>query len=134
MDLYKLFNIDYLFYPYPAAGFSWPVRIILLAFFVATIIMAIWAGKKSQQATSIYKKAWRKWQIWGWSSGIIGLSLVIFREIDTIYLSSRIWLLLWILAVLVWLGFIIKYWKQTVPAKAQAMAKEAEFKKWLPKK
>ena len=68
MDLQKLFDLDYLFDRFPDPGFSWPVRILLLAIFLGSIILAIYAGKKVS-TKDIRKKLWQKIQVWAWTNG-----------------------------------------------------------------
>lgn len=134
MDITKLLDMNYLFHPYPLAGFSWPFRIFLLVVFLGAIIFAIITSKKKQTAPSITRKGWYKLQVWGWSTGVVGLLLMFFREIRVIYFSSRGYLLLWFLIIIVWLIFIFVYWKKTIPDKAKREKEAEEFNKWLPKK
>lgn len=132
MDFSKLFNLEYLFLPRNYEGFSLPFLIGLLAFFGLSIVWAIWSGMKKNKAGAVYKRAWGKWQIWGWTNGITGLLLVGFREANAIYLGSRIWLFLWLLIALIWLLTIIKFMIKDLPAQRKEREKEKEFQKWLP--
>lgn len=134
MDLTKLLDWSYLTHNYAIAGFSWPVRIILLLIFIGALITALYATQKLKKHPGLKKRLWLKLQVWGWSTGLFGLLLIIFREIRAIYLGSRIWLLLWLIAIFIWLGFIIYYWKIKIPLKEEQAKTQAEFNKWLPKK
>ncbi len=133
MDLSKLTNFHYLFSPYPEMGFSWLMRIILLLIFVSSIVLAVISSRQNKRALGPIKKVWKKWQIWGWTVGIIGLLFILFREVNAIYLSSRGWLLIWLLVAFIWAIFIIVYWKRKVPAKEKLIKAQEEFNKWLPK-
>jgi len=134
MELTKLLDWEYLFYRFPEAGFSWPVRIGLLVLFVGAILVALHTHKKLHQKLGGSTKAWKRLQTWGWSSGLVGLMLVYFREVRALYLSSRFWLLLWLLIYLLWLIYVIVRWKKEVPDKESQAKHEQEYAKWLPKK
>ncbi len=134
MDLTQLFNLDYLFHPYPLAGFSWPFRIFLLVVFLGAITFAIYAGKRNKKASSITRKGWYKLQVWGWSTGLVGLLLMSFREVRALYFGSRGYLLIWFVVIIVWLLSILIYWKKVIPDKEKREKKAEEFNKWIPKK
>lgn len=133
MNLEKLFDLSYMFNRFPEAGFSWPIRIVLLILFVGSIILAVYAQKEINKK-SLSKKLWQKIQVWGWTNGLVGLLFVYFREVRAIYLSSRGWILIFILIMLAWLVFIIKFAKTKLPNKEEQDKKEREFNKWLPKR
>lgn len=133
MDLNKLFDLSYLFQTFPVSGFSWPMRIILLALFVGAIALAIYARSKMKEK-GLRKKVWQKLEVWGWTSGLLGLFLMFLREVRALYISSRGYLLIFLVLMLVWLVFIIKFAKTKVPDKEELDRKEKEFDKWLPKK
>lgn len=134
MNLKELLDWNYLFHPYPLAGFSWPFRIVLLVLFLGAIAVAIFAAMKKKNAPSVSRKGWYKIQVWGWSTGIVGLLLMSFREIRAIYLAARGYLFIWILISFIWLIFIFIYWKKVIPNKAEREKKTEEFNKWIPKK
>lgn len=133
MDLQKLLNLSYMFDRFPPAGFSWPLRIVLLVLFIGSIVLALYANKQIAKK-DLRKKLWQKIQVWGWTNGILGLFFVIMREVRAIYLSSRGWLLLFIIIMIVWLAFIIKFAKTKLPDKEELIKKQEEFDKWLPKR
>lgn len=132
MNLEKLLNFSYLFDRFPPAGFSWPLRIVLLIIFMGSIILAFYAHKKIGQK-DLRKKLWQKIQAWSWTNGLVGLVFVYFREVRALYLSARGWLLLFIIIMLIWLIFIIIFAKTKLPNKEEIARKEQEFNKWLPK-
>lgn len=132
MNLTKLFDWHYLTAPYASSSFSWPMRIVLLILFLGSIILALQATLKIKNISGP-KITWKKLQLWGFSTGLVGLLLMFFREVRAVYLGSRLWLLLWIIIILVWLGFILYYWKIKLPLKIQNQKEKSEFEKWLPK-
>ena len=133
MDFTKIFNTTYLFERLPDAGFSWPIRAALLALFIGAIILAVISQLKLKKSSGFSKKLWYKLQVWGWSTGLVGMTMFYFREVGALYLSARFWLLLFLLIVVVWLIFILVFWKRQVPDKEEAQKKEQEYDKWLPK-
>lgn len=134
MDLTKLFNLHYLFQRYPVAGFSWSLRIVLLILFIGAICIAIYAHWKLKKESSLIKRVWRKLEVWGWTIGLIGLLLVMFREVRALYLSSRGVLLLLIIAMFIWLIPIFITWIKSKKEQVQKDKDREVFKKWLPKK
>ena len=133
MKLEKLIDLGYLFHRYPPGGFSWPIRVSLLFIFVAALALAIYAGTKIKNLSGHRKKLWRKIQIWGWTTSLVGLLLVYFREVRAIYLSARAYLLLWIIIVLIWIILIIVFHKKNDPDHEEMSKKKEEYEKWLPK-
>ena len=133
MDLTKLFSLSYLFERLPSDGFSWTFRISLLILFVGAIVLAIFAQKKAKNSGPI-KKFWQKMIVWGWTTGSIGLLLMLFREVRAIYLSARFWIFIWIFIMIIWLLLNIIYRHLKVPAKEELIKQQKEFDRYLPKK
>ncbi|MFA5127021.1 MAG: hypothetical protein WC465_03420 [Patescibacteria group bacterium] len=133
MDLTKLTHWSYLFQIYTYEQLSWPTLIGLLVIFVGSIVLAIYSHKKVKNSSGVMKVVWQKLTAWGWSTGLVGLLLVSFRAATAMYLSARLWLLLWLLIILVWLGYILFYRLSIVPKKQAEREKNIEYNKWLPK-
>lgn len=133
MNLTKLLDWGYLIQRYPEAGFSWPMRIVLLIIFIGGIVVGLFAYTKLKSKTPP-KNLWIKLQTWGWAAGILGLLLMIFRETRAIYLSSRLWLLLWIVIIFIWLIYIIYYAKFILPKEKKNIDQDEELLKYLPHK
>lgn len=134
MNLAKLFDWSYLTHRYAIENLSWWTLSILLIIFGAALIAAISVTKKLKDKNVGARKFLTKIQIWGFSASIVGALLIFFREVRALYLSSRILLLLWLIIILVWLGFLIYEWKVILPKKKQDQKSQEEFTKWLPKK
>ena len=132
MNLSKFLHWSYLWQPYAPIGFSWPMRILLLVLFVGSIILAIWSHRQIKNLQGPKKTLAKKIRAWGISTGLVGLILVFFREVQALYLGSRLFLLGWILFMLAWLITIIIYWRKDLPQKQAAIKAQAEFNKWLP--
>ena len=134
MNLEKLINLNYLFDRYPDYGFSLPTKIFLILYFVISIIIAIKAGKRLNTNPGIMKRTYNSLENWGWTTGILGLLLFFFREVNAIYLGSRIWMLLLLISTIVWLILIVKYYKKEIPKKEELKKEREEFNKYLPRK
>ena len=134
MNLEKLINLNYLFERYPIDGFSLPIKSFLIIIFIISIIIAIISGKKLKNNPGIMKKVYNKLQNWGWTTGLIGFLLFFFREVNTIYLGSRIWMIILLISSFIWLLTIFKYYKKEVPKRKIEKKEKEEFNKYLPKK
>lgn len=66
------------------------------------------------------------------ANAFIGLVLLFFSFELIPFLSARFWLLLWVLSMLAWLGFIARSLARIPELKAQVEA-EKNFKKYLPR-
>ena len=134
MDIEKLIDLNYLFDRYPDNGFSLQIKIFLILYFVISIIIAIKAGKKLNDKPGIMKKTYNSLENWGWTTGILGLSLFFFREVNAMYLGSRIWMLILLLSTFLWLLIIFRYYKKEIPKKEKLKKEREEFSKYLPRK
>jgi len=94
MNLEKLLDLNYLLDRYPAVGFSTSFKLFLLLFFITSIIIGIKSGKRLNNNPGIMKKVYNNLETWGWTTGILGLLLFFFREVNAIYLGSRVWMLI----------------------------------------
>ena len=134
MNLLNLLHWNYLIERYPQAGFSWPIRIVLLLIFIGSILAALYALNKLTNKIPP-KYFWNKLQTWGWTSGLIGIILMIFRETRAIYLAIRLWLLLWLIVVFAWLGYIIYFKNKILPQlKRHEEIDQENYAKYLPHK
>ncbi len=67
------------------------------------------------------------------TSGFLGL-LLYFFSYEQIYLfGARFWFLILGIIFLVWLGYIIRYIKKTVPKEKAEIAEREKFEKYMPK-
>ncbi len=133
MNLEKLINLSYLFDKYPRIGFSLPIKLILILLFISAIIIAIKAGKELKNNPGLMKKVYDRLQNWGWTTGLVGFLLFFFREVRTIYLSSRILIIILLISSFIWIFRIIRYYKKEIPKKKELKKEKQEYSKYLPK-
>jgi hypothetical protein len=101
--------------------------IIVVLLLILTIVFSILKSKNR----SFYNKIWRKLNTFFLTNFVIGLLFLFFYYEMIPFLSSRFWLILWTIGDLVWLFFIIKILVE-IPKIREAIAKEKEFKKYIP--
>lgn len=133
MDITKLFDWSYLFRAYTFEALSTPFRVALYGFCVLAIVVAILAQRQLAKNPGFKKSFYKKLVNFGWSTGIVGLFFILFRETTALYLGSRLWLLLWLLGALTWIFYLAIYYFRTLPRLKKQREENIEFNKWLPK-
>ena len=113
--------------PFTALGQS--ILIIAIALFSVLAIIA-WVYYKKK--LPIYHKLWSSLLTFGLTNAIIGLAWTFFNYQMIPILMSKIWYLLWFIGVIIWIIFLALKIKR-IPTRKQELAKEKEFKKYLPK-
>jgi len=109
---------------------------VLYIFFAIMIVFSI-ASKIMQNKNkkdTLTQKMWSKFYYFFATLGIFGLILVFFRQQMVYFLSAPFWLILWFVGLLVWLFFIIRYIKITIPRVRADQDLKKEMEKYLPKK
>ena len=130
-----VFSFEYWFdlTPEPLAK---PALIFLLALYGATLAVGVaarvLAAKKS--GSMYWAKGGAKVARMCFWMAPIGFLLVWFAYEQVQFFGSRFWFPAWALALLVWLGFIIKYVMVIVPERAADFAEKARIEKYLPKR
>ncbi|NUM25783.1 MAG: hypothetical protein HUU49_04175 [Candidatus Buchananbacteria bacterium] len=133
--------IDYLKYFFDPAHFL-TVRppamsfraIAVLAIFFAAIILVGVAGKLIERKTKdgLKVKAYRRIFNFGLTMGILGYLYLFFAWQGVVLLSARFLLAIWLLTLLLWLGFIIKYLVLDVPKLRKNIDEKRAFNKYIP--
>jgi glucan phosphoethanolaminetransferase (alkaline phosphatase superfamily) len=103
----------------------------LTIFLAVLLFLAIIFSLAKKRIRGLYHKIYRRLSSFFLTNFIIGIFLLFFAYEAVPFLSSRIWFLLWVLGMLVWLGFII-YALAQIPKLKEKLAKEQEYKKYLP--
>lgn len=80
----------------------------------------------------IYRGFLKKIYSFSFANAVIGLFILFFNYELIPFLSARFWLGLWLIMMIVWLIFILKYLRK-IPATKKRVAAEKEFNKYLPK-
>ncbi|MDD5043906.1 MAG: hypothetical protein PHD51_04635 [Patescibacteria group bacterium] len=135
MNLSNLLNYEIWFNTHPGPLLKSSLIalvVIFLVFMAGSVIIKKfsdfrWAGR-------IKKIIWRKISnMLGWL-GILGLVYLFFAYEGVPVLGMRLWFLLWLIGLIVWLIFIIRYAVVKIPLKEKEQAEREHFEKYLPKK
>lgn len=78
------------------------------------------------------KKAAKKLFQCVWVMGWITIVFWVLREINVMYLSAPVWLLLSATTGLIWLMFVAYYWLKTVPKRRAQLGQDGNKKRYLP--
>jgi hypothetical protein len=126
----NLMTIDFWFNARPGNLISSSLW-LFSAFLVLLLAMAIFFNIIKNRKRNLYNKIWNRLASFSTANLIIGLFLLFFVYETVPFLSMRLWFLLWGLGMAVWLFFIIKIIKD-IPSIKEKMAKEDEYKKYIP--
>jgi hypothetical protein len=99
---------------------------ILLFFLVSAIIFFVLKRKKS-----FFRGVYINLYNFSLSNFSIGLLLIFFRYEKATFLSGRFWMGLWLIAMIIWLYFILKNIKK-IPENIKKLKEEEERKKYIP--
>jgi hypothetical protein len=102
----------------------------LIGVIILSVLLAI-ASLILKNKKSFYRLLWGKTFILFVVNALIGTAIYFFRQEIIPFLSSRIWIGLWVVGMIAWAGLIISYAKK-LPEKKKQLEKEKEFKKYLP--
>ena len=104
----------------------------MLVFIVvlAALTFAFYFFKKQKQF-GFYKKIFDRLNNLCLANTIIGLFLIFFIFEQLPFLAMRIWLLVWVIGILVWLGFVVNAMLK-IPKIKQDKAKEQDYQKYIP--
>lgn len=113
------------------ANILWLIFIICLLAIAAGIV-STYLRRKKLKNNKLALKTWKKLGQWLYSFGVVGLILIFFKQQMTPYLGMRFWFVLWLLAWLIWLIFIVKYIVIEIPIIKREQIKKQELEKYLP--
>lgn len=103
---------------------------ILIGIIILFVLLAI-ASLILKNKKDFYQSLWGKTFALFIANALIGGALYFFRQQIIPFLSSRIWIGLWVVGMIAWAGLIVFYAKK-LPDKKKQLDKEKEFKKYLP--
>ena len=67
-------------------------------------------------------------------TGVVGLLLYAFAYERAVYLSMRIWLVVWFVWVVFWARKVVRYVTVQIPEIQKQREEQAKMNKWLPKR
>ncbi len=98
------------------------------------IILGVFAILFRRSHDGYLKKLGKKLLFWSIISLIVVLVLASFRYQNIYALSTRAFLIAWLVIALAWLGNIGIWWLRHVPAARQRRQERQEYDKYLPRK
>ncbi len=131
-QLLNLLSPSYLFRP-NLGPFVSPLAWVFLFALVLGMLLTLWLKVKFVKNKDIFaKKAARRLFSLVWTMGWIGIFLWLFRQINALYISAPVFLLIWAIISLIWLVIILKYWFITVPNRRRQLNQETGKKLYMP--
>ncbi|MFA6533580.1 MAG: hypothetical protein WCT37_00230 [Patescibacteria group bacterium] len=134
-DWSKLLSLGFWFTvqpgPFLAAAAQFLLVLFGLCLVAAVVFFLISRAKKHDR---VIWRLFKKLQSYFTTLGLIGFLILFFFYQQIPYLSSRFWLIVWLLIVLVWAGFIGKFGFIEVPRLRVERAEKEKIEKYLPKK
>lgn len=135
IDWSKLLSLKFWFKLNPG-----PMSEIFLKFFTAVFICALLLmvvfkilyllkSKKDKIEATFYKKFYHLWL----ASSLTGFLILFFFYEEAYFLSARFWFLAWLIMIVIWLFFIIKYKLKVIPERKAQAEEKRRIKKYLPK-
>jgi hypothetical protein len=79
------------------------------------------------------RKIFEKFYYFLASMGFSGLLLVFFRVVNAYFIGAPFWILFWLVVLLVWLYFILRYIFVKMPKLKEEIEMKRELEKYLPK-
>lgn len=104
---------------------------ILVGIIVAFFVLAIVSFFLKKNKKGFYLKLWNKFFNFFATNAFIGLVLFFFNRELIPFFSSRFWYILWLAGMIVWIVFIVKYFK-SLPEKKKQLTEDREYKKYIP--
>lgn len=99
---------------------------------IAGIIMIVLAYRRG--IDGLTRRLLLKLTTWSLSTGLVTAILGFFRYQNALFLSMRLWILLWFLIAFIWLLTIVRYWLLVIPRRRAEQRERNEFMKYLPQK
>lgn len=103
---------------------------IFIAFFIVLIILTVITAILKKRS-SIYRGFLKRLYNFGLSNSLIALIFLFFNYEIIPFFSARFWLGLWVIMMLIWLGFILKSLTK-IGLQKKRLEQERELKKYLP--
>ena len=131
MNLKNLLYYSYWFkVPVIATGFVYWVMLLVLIGLVALGVAAS-VARKAFEEKSLGNLA-QKINNLGVAMGLSGLVLFFFRQQSAPILGWRIWFLVWVVVLVIWIAMILRYYFKRVPQIRAEHAERQQKEKYLP--
>lgn len=78
-------------------------------------------------------KGFQKVSSWCLTMGIAGLIIFFFSFEQVPFLSMRFWYIVWLIAAVAWLVWVVRFFVKVVPAEKAKIRQKKELEKYIPK-
>ncbi|MBP6942707.1 MAG: hypothetical protein KBB55_01535 [Candidatus Buchananbacteria bacterium] len=132
INIFKLFSLPYLLNPQPVIATTtiwWLLGVALVALVAAVGLAILRIQKDIEHAERVLFSRYLHWCVW---LAVILSVHVVFRYERVSLLSSRIILVVLLILMLVWLGYIIKYQVKVVPVAKKQREEQRLRAKYIP--
>lgn len=128
--LLHLLSLPYLFNRNPGP-FTSDLATIFLGVNIAFIAVALLGRLAARRGDTFARRAAAKYSSFAWTMGLIGIILYTLRQINTLYLSAPIFILIWGVVTVFWLTLVLNYRIRIVPKRREAVSRQANERNYL---
>ncbi|MFH1610502.1 MAG: hypothetical protein ABIA91_01300 [Patescibacteria group bacterium] len=131
----NLFTFKYWFDLTPDPLLSGILTFLYILFAVMIILgFSCKAMVKKNQKNTPLRNIWSKFYFFFSTMGFLGLVVTFFRAKQVNFFGAPFWMLLWLIGLIVWLIFIIRYIKTRIPKIKEEIELKQEMDKYMPKR
>ncbi len=135
MDWQVLFSFNFWFSSQPGVMTNILAKFLLIIFVICLIIAVIfYLVARAKKDDRVSFKLIKKLQNLFTTLGIVGFIILFFFWQQIPYLSSRYWLIIWLIVALIWAGFIGRFGFFEAPKRRAEISQKQKFEQYLPKK
>lgn len=107
---------------------AWVFLACLIGMVVFSVLFKAWTRKKD----IFWQKSAKKLSPLAWTMGIFGLLLWLIRQMNTMFISAPILLLVWFVVLVVWGASVLRYLFVKAPKRRAQLMSEQSKKNYLP--
>src|SRR6056297_1785872 len=124
-----LLSLAFWFNVYPprlSQPYGYLLIMVTLALMVGTIVFGILKNKKGKNK-NFHLEGFRKLYYFSFTNAIIGILLIFFNFEEIPFFSARFWYPVWIIEMVVWIYFVFKFFRYSVPEKLKKAEQEERY-------
>ncbi|MDP3995364.1 MAG: hypothetical protein Q8P78_01995, partial [bacterium] len=98
---------------------------------VALLVAGIIVVRLAKKGDRFTQKSAAKFNAFAWTMGLLGIILYGFRQINVLYLSAPVLILVWGIVVVIWLILVLNYHFRVAPKRRETVRKESQKRVYL---
>jgi len=131
----NFFTLSYWFSPQPGPLMNSAAQFLLIVFGLCLIgAIIFYSIARIKKDDPVIFKLYSKIKNLFTTLAVVGFIILFFFWQQVPYLSSRFWVVIWLLILLIWAGFIGRFGFFEAPKRKEEIKKKRKFEKYLPKK